>query len=96
MKQRLLQVGLIFLLCGLLIASIVFAGESWDGKCPICKAEGKLSTVSVGMCMTTAMFCGNGYYDEQGNFHAPEQCNSTTCEYTCSNGHHFSEGMKGL
>lgn len=59
--------------------------------CPVCLATGQKSTISIGACMTTAMWCGNGYYDEDGNFHAPKECNKSTCDYTCSNGHSWAE-----
>lgn len=74
----------------MLLAFSVSAVEVFDGICPICKSEGKTSKVYPGPCSTTAMFCGNGYYDELGKYHFPEPCNTTTCEYLCSNGHHFT------
>ena len=67
--------------------SIVFS--EWDGKCPICKKEGLKSKVYVGGSMTTLVHCGNGHYDEDGIYHAPGKCNTTTTQYTCSNGHTF-------
>lgn len=93
-----MKIIIIFLL--LLNISYAFPGDStdnsstlqiqtFDGKCPICKLEGKKSIVEPGMCSMTLMFCGNGYYDEDGNFHAPNDCNKTTCSYSCSNGHKF-------
>ena len=67
----------------------------FNGKCPHCRALGLKSIVHIGSCMSTALFCGNGHYDEDGNYHPPENCNSTSCSYICSNGHKFYGGMFG-
>jgi len=71
--------------------------EPWDGICPCCKAEGRTSTVRAdGFCTTTAMYCGGGYYDEQGGYHEPAPCNTTTRGYNCSNGHAFARSWETI
>ena len=65
-------------------------GEHWDGICPVCKAEGRKSTVRCdGMVLCTSMYCGNGGYDENGLFDPPSRCNSCSGECRCSYGHEF-------
>jgi hypothetical protein len=68
--------------------SVLKPGE-FDGRCPICKAEGKRSTVHGGMGIVTLADCGNGYYDEDGVYHNPDPCNTGTYYYECSEGHNF-------
>ena len=49
------------------------------GKCSACGRWHVTSTVvmaAISNC--TAMYCGSGYYDEQGAFHAPTPCNTCT------------------
>lgn len=75
---------------------IVSCSNEWiseDGRivCPQCVMEHKKSTVTVGSSMVTAVYCGSGYYDEDGYFHAPEPCNTATTEYRCSRGHTFTK-----
>ena len=73
----------------LLIAATVFA---FDGICPECRELGLKSTVTGGgWGTTTLMYCGGGHWDEGGNFHPPEPCNTTTRYYECSNGHSWAE-----
>jgi hypothetical protein len=80
----------------LLAALIVMMAGAFDGICPVCKKEGQKSTVTVGTCTSTLMFCGSGYYDEQGDFVPPSDCNHTSCSYRCSRGHEFTDGMKSM
>lgn len=68
-------------------------GHAFDGRCPRCVAEGVTSKVYPGACFSTAMYCGSGYYDERGYFMPPEDCNHTNCEYRCSKGHYFTDGL---
>lgn len=64
-----------------------------NGKCSICVNENRKSSVARGWCMSTLMSCGNGYYDEDGAYHAPKPCNTTTCNHACSNGHTIVESF---
>ena len=70
---------------------LMYGIEPLKKFCPECVKQGLKSTISIGMCMSTAMWCGNGHYDENGNFHPPNECNYTSCEYKCSNGHSWAE-----
>ncbi len=66
-----------------------------DGRCSICKMLGIRSTVTMnvfGSC--TAMFCGSGHYDEDGNFVPPKPCNTCTRNGRCSNGHRLADFTK--
>ena len=63
-------------------------------KCPECQAEGIRSCVNVGRSMTTLMGW-SPYYDEDGNYHS-DNPNITTTEYSCSNGHKWTERRGGL
>ena len=59
-----------------------------NGKCSACGRWHVTSTVvmaAISSC--TAMYCGSGYYDEQGAFHAPTPCNTCTQYGQCSRGH---------
>lgn len=67
--------------------------HAFDGRCPQCMAEGATSKVYPGGCSATAIYCGSGYYDEAGYFVPPEDCNQTTCQYHCSRGHYFTDGL---
>jgi hypothetical protein len=58
--------------------------------CSACHDSGFVSIVTPGGVTCTLMFCGNGYYDTLGYFHAPVQCNTCTRYYHCSHGHDFS------
>jgi len=68
--------------------------DAWDGICPKCKATRHQSRVYPGVCSSTLMFCGSGYYDINGNFVPPSECNKMTCSYSCSLGHSFTEEPK--
>jgi len=58
-------------------------------KCPECVKLGAKSLVYPGICSSTLMYCPP-YYDEEGNLHIHDG-NITTCQYSCSNGHKWSE-----
>jgi len=61
--------------------------------CPECKKSGLKSTVYPHGSSTTLMYC-QPFYDEDGNFHYHD-FNTTTTDYSCSNGHRWSESHKG-
>ena len=61
--------------------------------CPACQKEGKKSTVTPGVCMKTAMYCPP-FWDEDGKLHNHD-CNTTTTQMRCSNGHHWEVKSKG-
>lgn len=68
-----------------------------EGKCSICQKLHIKSTVvmnAYGSC--TLMFCGPGYYDEEGKYVAPKPCNTCAYEGNCSNGHHIVDSFKSL
>ena len=65
--------------------------DTWDGKCPVCKEQGLKSRVYERGCSSTLM-ATHTWYDEEGRFHY-ENPNRTICNYTCSNGHHFSQSF---
>jgi hypothetical protein len=52
--------------------------------CPQCREAGKKSRVYVGGNYTTCMY-SPPFYDEEGRYHNHDP-NSTTTDYTCSNG----------
>lgn len=56
-------------------------------KCEECIKKGRISKVYIGMSSVTAVYC-QPYYDENGVYKC-DDCNTTTTEYTCSNGHRF-------
>jgi hypothetical protein len=58
-------------------------------KCPECIKEGKKSKVYIG-CTTSTLIAPVQYYDEDGNYHSSNP-NTMTTQYSCSNGHHWSE-----
>ncbi len=62
-------------------------------KCKECINEGKKSRISPGFSTVTAMYC-SPYYDEDGNYHN-HNSNTTTTEYGCSNGHHWTDRTSG-
>ena len=63
-----------------------------NGKCSVCEKWGVKSTVEMQMFGTaTAMFCGNGHYDEGGTFVPPKNCNTLTRYGRCSRGHAIIE-----
>lgn len=61
-------------------------------KCPECVASDQKSTVRVGMSYSTCMGTQT-YYDEDGKYHFHDP-NSTSTNYSCSNGHSWSEVAK--
>jgi len=58
-------------------------------KCPQCQQEGKKSIITIGFSTTTLMST-HAYYDEDGKYHFHNP-NITTTEYSCSNGHEWTE-----
>jgi len=62
-------------------------------KCKECINEGKKSRISPGMSSTTLAYY-QPYYDEDGKYHHHD-ANITTTEYSCSNGHRWSENTSG-
>jgi hypothetical protein len=59
-------------------------------KCPECEKEELKSRAYIGTISATQMDV-RPYYDEDGNLHVPNDPNTITTEYTCSNGHSFKE-----
>jgi hypothetical protein len=59
-------------------------------KCPKCQEEGKRSTVTQGVSQTTLMHIPI-QYDEDGNRMQSIVNNTTTTNYSCSNGHYWSD-----
>ena len=74
---------------GIALTLLLADGTLFTGKCPICLEHGKKSTVTPGGGITTSLYYGDGYYDEEGRYHSPETCNTTSYQYTCSRGHLF-------
>ena len=67
-------------------------GDDWDGKCPVCKAEGKRSTVTAMSGPTCTMaYCGGGSWNEDGVYQIPRKCNTCSYSLRCSNGHEFTK-----
>jgi hypothetical protein len=63
-----------------------------NGKCEQCVSEGKTSSVSEPQYgITTLMGIAPGYYDETGNYVPPYNPNRTTYEWSCSQGHRWTE-----
>jgi len=60
--------------------------------CPTCNVEGKTSRVTIGRGSVTLVYSAP-FYDEQGKFHKHDT-NTHTQEYTCSNGHRWTEQSK--
>lgn len=58
-------------------------------KCPECIKEGKRSIVTEDGCSSTAMYCPPRW-DENGK-RIVDNVNTTTTEYSCSNGHIWTE-----
>jgi hypothetical protein len=57
-------------------------------KCQKCIKEGKKSTILMPMYGTTTLMAYSpGYYDEDGNYQPSVNPNTTTYQYSCSNGH---------
>ena len=61
--------------------------------CPQCKKEGKKSMVYPYVAFKTLMYCAP-FYDPEGRFHIHDS-NVTTTEYSCSNGHEWTEKTSG-
>lgn len=77
------------------ITETVIVGEKWDHICPLCRAAGKTSTITMSPnSFTTAMYSGTGHYDEKGVYVPPPKRNTRTCEGACSNGHRIIEAKK--
>ncbi len=65
----------------------------FTGKCPICEQAGKTSIVhDHGGYSTLAAVVP--FHDEEGRHHVHDN-NTTTNNYTCSNGHDFSHESHG-
>ena len=63
-------------------------------KCPECVKQDLKSKVNVpSYCIRTAM-CVDQYYDEDGKYHSHDM-NTTSSQYTCSNGHAWTKISKG-
>lgn len=84
-----------FLLAAMLWLSV---GHLDQGRCSICRQFNLKSTVTVvdGGCTSTLMACGGGVYDEEGAYHPPTPCNTTTCSRhgSCSRGHRIQETLR--
>ncbi len=59
-------------------------------KCPECAKEGKRSRITVAPGGFCTLMATHQWYDEDGNFHFNDP-NKTTRNYSCSNGHKWSE-----
>lgn len=71
------------------------AGLLVVGRCSVCMKENKESTVTCEAGFNcTAMYCGSGYYDKDGTFIPPPNCNTCTQTCRCSNGHVITDGFK--
>ena len=76
----------------LLMLLILSTAHLVNGKCSTClllNLRSKVSMNQVG-AKTTAMFCGNTTYDENGNIQLPKPCNSVTIQGKCTNGHNIA------
>lgn len=78
---------------GVMLSEQSATPKHFDGRCPVCLAQGKKSTVTVGSSTGTLM-ASPTYYDENGVYHNDDP-NTYTTEYSCSSGHHFSVGRSG-
>ena len=59
-----------------------------NGRCSVCMKLKLKSTVRCnGVSSCTVMYCGSGYFDENGDFNPPEPCNTCTTYCECSQGH---------
>jgi len=59
-------------------------------KCKQCITEGKKSTINVPQYgTTTLMMPAPNYYDEDGVLIKGHNPNTTTTEWSCSNGHNW-------
>ena len=61
--------------------------------CPECRSAGLKSQVYLGMRERSAMSVAP-YWDEDGQYHSHNLSSSTT-QYSCSNGHRWSETRRG-
>ena len=60
-------------------------------KCEQCTKEGKKSTINVPLSGVTTLMCpAPDYYDEEGELHRGHNPNTTTTEWSCSNGHNWT------
>jgi hypothetical protein len=59
------------------------------GRCHRCNEEGLRSRVQVGS-QTSTLMANVGWYDEDGHYHYHDM-NRRTVQYSCSNGHAWSE-----
>ncbi len=72
----------------------IFAGQKF---CPQCKKEGLTSSIHAsGWTGCTLMYCGGEWWDDEGNPHYPEPCNTCSQGYSCSQGHEWSESWASL
>ena len=49
--------------------------------------ENKVECYVAGFGSCTAMYCGDDYYDKDGNYVRVSDCNTCTYGYECSDGH---------
>ena len=61
--------------------------------CPECQKLGLKSKAYPGWTTCTAMYC-QPFYDEEGELHHHDM-NTTSTQYSCSNGHNWAENIKG-
>ena len=59
--------------------------------CPECQKLGLKSSITITSITSTSAWCGDGGWDENGNYVSPPDCNKTTIYYQCSNGHTWCE-----
>ena len=60
--------------------------------CKQCEKQGqKYSVTDSTYGVTTCAGITPGYWDEEGKYHKPVDPNTTTYEYSCSNGHRWTE-----
>lgn len=63
-----------------------------NGKCEECIKENKKSTVHEPLYGATTLMCpAPAYYDEDGVYHESYNPNNTMYEWSCSNGHKWTE-----
>lgn len=72
-----------------------FDSDTIIRRCPDCVKQGLRSKLFVERTTMTAMNCGEGHYDEQGQWVSPPDCNYVTTECACSEGHRFTYSRKG-
>ncbi len=59
--------------------------------CSWCEGQGLKSTIDIEGTTSTSAFCGYGYYNEEGYYVAPSNCNTNRTSYRCSQGHSWTE-----